>query len=407
MKLRALWAWWGLCCLFTVLLWGLSTRHGVDALVRGRELAVRAALPELRAKLDAVEKLPQALLRSRLETPFFAVYDRSRCPQWMSEMLRARPGQTTVRPMPPGMEAGRVFAPDPAGLPACYWLTCDSETVVSLNADYLYGPWLAKQLSDVEGLSGRRGAGNWTVPTFFAEDPFPFEPIALELDDRAAVMRYLAGQLLWLAAGACVLASFAYSLRLAARGLQAEKQFNAMVSHELRTPIAAISMYSEILENQWVEDEQQARTFLRIVREEATHLAHLVENLLGLGGRGKLTLTPVCWNDLVEREAAGARLELDPQLPAVPADRSALLLVLRNLVQNARRHGGGDVTVRTLCERRGVVLEVLDAGPGLPGTASGGLGLKLVQRFVEAHGGKLQAENRPEGGALFRVWLPQ
>ena len=96
--------------------------------------------------------------------------------------------------------------------------------------------------------------------------------------------------------------------------------------------------------------------------------------------------------------------------------------VLWNLLENAARHGTGDVSVTVTAERDAVRVEVADRGPGIDeaqldllfrpfqrgpsGAPGSGLGLAVARGFVVAHGGRIWAENRPEGGACFAFTLP-
>jgi two-component system phosphate regulon sensor histidine kinase PhoR len=124
-------------------------------------------------------------------------------------------------------------------------------------------------------------------------------------------------------------------------------------------------------------------------------------------------------------------MELDEQAVAMPADAEQLAQVLRNLLENAVRHGrqGGDVRVaarRVEGNRPGVVLEVSDDGPGIPrqhiprlterfyrvdkgrsrNAGGTGLGLAIVKHIVNRHRGQLVIESEEGQGAVFRVWLP-
>ena len=112
---------------------------------------------------------------------------------------------------------------------------------------------------------------------------------------------------------------------------------------------------------------------------------------------------------------------------ALDGDHGALLRVLVNLLDNAVRHAHSEVELRVRGEGDEVLFEVLDDGPGIApddlpqlfeplfradrtrnsATGGAGLGLAIVQRLTAAHGGSVQAENRPEGGARFVVRIPR
>ena len=113
---------------------------------------------------------------------------------------------------------------------------------------------------------------------------------------------------------------------------------------------------------------------------------------------------------------------LPPGLPPVVADRDRIKQVLLNLVLNALQAmpGGGTLTLEAGLSGGGVTLAVMDTGSGIPSEVLPrlfepyvttkvkglGLGLAIARRIVEAHGGRIEAENRPEGGSRFRVTLP-
>ena len=116
-----------------------------------------------------------------------------------------------------------------------------------------------------------------------------------------------------------------------------------------------------------------------------------------------------------------------PDLPFAPLDDLLVQQVLVNLLENAARHtpAGTPIEVSARQEGNSIVIEVADRGPGLPpgdpsrlfekfyragdsndSRRGPGLGLAICRGIVELHGGKIQAENRPGGGAVFRFSLP-
>lgn len=448
---RALWVWWLLCGLMMLALWLLATRNGLAEMGRERQQHLALCVSRIGEKLANLQVLPEKALRDPAVSeaqlaPFFHLYrlDSEACPGWIREMLPpvlARQGLTQLRPLPPGL--GRLDAPLAADAPSSYWLVARPDgTVASLDLNFLFGPWLDKQLGDlgvqVRHLSPQETWANppGLVRTLFAQEAYPFDGLILKTDDRAVTRAYLIGQFLWLALGVMVLIGFAAALRLAARGIrsqwdlvEARRHFNALVSHELRTPVSALRMYSEILQNGWVDDAEKIRAYHQIMATESARLQHLVENLLGIGslesGRTRFESRPVQVNDLL-RDLVAQRnwqveWELDPKLPEVKGDREALTLIFGNLIENGLRHGGGQVTVRTQGGPSEAVVEIRDRGPGVavadrqrifeayqrqsqaPGV---GLGLALVKSFLEAQSGRVEVLSREGGGAVFRVTFP-
>jgi two-component system OmpR family sensor kinase len=215
---------------------------------------------------------------------------------------------------------------------------------------------------------------------------------------------------------------------------RAEKELLANVSHELRTPLARIKVALELT---GARDEAVKRR-LAVVDEEVDELDRLIADVL-TASRLDLSAAPlrkvrIRLAGLAEKSRGRAlalepglqfRLRVDPGLE-VEADEALLCRALDNLLDNARKYGGGtplDLEAR----REGVeaVLAVRDHGPGIPpeelgrvfdpffrgegarGQASGfGLGLSLARRVAEAHGGAARAENAEGGGTRIELRLP-
>lgn len=226
--------------------------------------------------------------------------------------------------------------------------------------------------------------------------------------------------------------------------------FVANASHELRTPLASLIGFIETLRGPAEDDAEARRRFLGIMAEQSERMRRLIDDLLGLSRielsehqppLGRVTLAALAAS---EAEAMGpilatrdVRLELalDETAVAAPADVEQLAQVVRNLLENAVRHGRAGGVVRLAVRqvpggagaaRQGVVLEVADDGPGIPRehiprlterfyrvdkgrsrSAGGtGLGLAIVKHIVNRHRGQLVIESEEGQGALFRVWLP-
>lgn len=219
--------------------------------------------------------------------------------------------------------------------------------------------------------------------------------------------------------------------------------FVAAVSHELRTPLAAIRSAGQNLADGVVSDPEQVRRYGAMVDREGERLTALVEQTLelsGMLGRGRSTrLEEVDPAHLVEEVLAEVRpretveVDVPSGLGPVIADGVALRSALRNLVDNALKHGAGQsvaVHVRvgaTAGGARELQLVVEDAGPGVPsaeaerlfepfyrggaareqGLPGSGLGLSLVRHVAEAHGGRVSVAAGPGGrGVAFTLHLP-
>jgi len=209
------------------------------------------------------------------------------------------------------------------------------------------------------------------------------------------------------------------------------------ISHEVRTPIAAITTAASTLAAMDSNNELHA-TMVKEVQEAAGRLNRLVGNLLSMtrleAGRVQPRLDWCDVADLVqsalkelERELAGrvVTLDLEPGLPPVKMDFVLTQQSLNNLLLNAAIHtpGATPIDIRVFAQGAEIILTVADRGPGLsaealssvfnkfyrtPAAPAGGtgLGLAIVKGFVEAQGGRVTAENRAGGGAVFSIRLP-
>ena len=227
--------------------------------------------------------------------------------------------------------------------------------------------------------------------------------------------------------------------RAAAR---AKDEFVATVSHELRTPLAAITGYSELLEDDLAPLGGEALQLLEVVQRNAARLARLVDDLLLLqqsetaGVNVNLAdadLDEVLRDSLERIEPAAARKSIAVHLDGdeglvLHADVMRVGQVLDNLLSNAVKFtpGSGSIAVRVTREREICAIEVEDSGPGIPEDERGrlferffrsrdaiareipgtGLGLVVSRRIAEAHGGSLELADGEGSGATFRLVLP-
>jgi two-component system sensor histidine kinase KdpD len=212
------------------------------------------------------------------------------------------------------------------------------------------------------------------------------------------------------------------------------------VSHDLRTPLASITgAASTLLENDERLDAGTRRDLLETLHEEADRLNRLVQNLLEMTRleSGAMQLHTE-WHSV--EELVGAALgrfgkalarrpvttRVPPELPLVPMDDVLIEQVLINLLDNALKYTPAESPIEVSAEDGGgaVLIEVADRGPGLPPgeerrifekfhrteaapTVRGaGLGLAICRGIVQAHGGRIWAENRPGGGVTVRFTLP-
>jgi two-component system sensor histidine kinase KdpD len=214
--------------------------------------------------------------------------------------------------------------------------------------------------------------------------------------------------------------------------------FLQAVSHDLRTPLAAILGLAITLERGDVHlEEDDAKDLARRIAGNARRLDRLVTNLLDLDrlARGIVTpnLQPTDVGAVVRRVLSeselipDARLRTDIRPVTVRADASKVERIVENLLANTVRHTPTTATiwVSVIATEEGALLAVEDDGAGVaedlretifepfqqgpdaPRHSPGvGVGLTLVRRFAELHGGRAWVQDRGGGGASFRVLLP-
>lgn len=221
------------------------------------------------------------------------------------------------------------------------------------------------------------------------------------------------------------------------------RSFVSDASHELRTPITSIRGYAELLGSGAAADPEASGRAVGRIESEATRMGRIVENLLALARadegvplrRTDLELTVLAAEAVADARAADPGREVglraDDAVP-VRADEGAVRQVLANLLANVRAHTPAGTPCEVRVRRSGdwAVIDVVDAGPGIPaeqrgrvfdrfwrgdashrrtsGHESSGLGLSIVAALVRAHGGTVQALDPVPGwrGAHIAVRLP-
>ena len=213
--------------------------------------------------------------------------------------------------------------------------------------------------------------------------------------------------------------------------------FLSALSHELRTPVTAILGLARTIDHDYERlSEDEIREFTRRIASKASKLDRLLNDLLDLDrlrhgmlepARRRGNIADLVRHVIEELDTPDrARIELDIQDVMASVDHPQAERIVENLVVNALTHTppGSPVWVRVCAEEGGVLLTVDDAGPGVPkelreeifqpfrqaGVAPHapgvGIGLSLVARFADIHGGRAWVDERPGGGASFHVFLP-
>jgi two-component system sensor histidine kinase KdpD len=227
------------------------------------------------------------------------------------------------------------------------------------------------------------------------------------------------------------------------RQVDREQLRNALlssVSHDLRTPLGGITgAASTLLADRGGLPEAARRDLLETIHEEGDRLQRLVTNLLDVtrleSGVVDLAKDWVPLEEVVgsaldrlvpQLGSRKVKVDLPANLPMVQADPVLLGQVIINLVENACKFSPADqpIEIKGWATERAVTLSVTDHGPGIPegqeehifeklvrfpqGEArpGAGLGLAICKGVVQAHGGRIQATNRPSGGAQFMISLP-
>jgi signal transduction histidine kinase len=211
-----------------------------------------------------------------------------------------------------------------------------------------------------------------------------------------------------------------------------------IVSHDLRNPLTKIALSAELLPEAEADDQ---RELITTIRSAARQMQRLIQDLLDVARMesGTMSVAPSTMNveslvrevcatneTIAEQKQQRIVCQLPPSLPQVCADRDRLVQVFGNLIGNAMKFTPerGAITIEAREVNNGFVQFVVrDTGPGIPESdlkhvftpywqakktahMGAGLGLAIVRGIVEAHGGRVWAENAPNGGAVFRFTIP-
>jgi signal transduction histidine kinase len=210
--------------------------------------------------------------------------------------------------------------------------------------------------------------------------------------------------------------------------LMAHKTLLANASHELRSPLSRLRMAVEGGAAAGDETQRRAEIKRNIGELDALVEEILLASRLQANGVGELKREPVDLAGLIAEECAayGADFAVaDGQTPVIQGDARLLRRLLRNLLENAARYGGGAADVSLATTGGEARIAVADRGPGVPdaerekifepfyrlrnmpeSAGGAGLGLALVKQIAERHGGRVGVASRDGGGARFEVTLP-
>jgi len=332
-------------------------------------------------------------------------------------------------PLPPGVPASRGAGPD-AG----------DRFVVSVLAD---------RRRAADGSPEPRGSlatleGRWRVAATHRSGSLEMAVAAV----RTRNLMLSSGILLLLTTA---IGLIVVSARRAQTLARQQMEFVAAVSHELRTPVSVIGTAASNLADGVVADPARVRKYGETIQGESRRLAETVERVLQLAGiaagSAAAARTPVPVAELVQQSLAACRPEIEAKgvtveidlpavLPAIHGDAAALRSALQNLISNAVKYGGDARWVRVTAQpsastgrRSGVshvAISVADKGLGIAAEdrhhifepfyrgreavsrqiQGSGLGLNLVSRIIDAHGGRVEVTSDPGRGSVFTLVLP-
>ena len=222
-------------------------------------------------------------------------------------------------------------------------------------------------------------------------------------------------------------------------------EFAALVgglAHEIRNPLSTIRLNMELLAEDFEETDpgsptkqrdRRAKAKIDLVRQECDRLQKLLGDFLDFARQETLAPEPGNLNVELEQlldffairaQEAGVDIVryLDPELPSVRIDRETFRSAVLNLLLNAVQamEPGGQLVVRTRAAGLGVLVELIDTGPGMDPETLGkvfrafyttkqggsGLGLPTARKIIEAHGGTIDVESTPGRGTKVTIWLP-
>jgi two-component system, OmpR family, sensor histidine kinase BaeS len=225
------------------------------------------------------------------------------------------------------------------------------------------------------------------------------------------------------------------------RSNNTRKQMTADIAHELRTPLSLILGHAEAVHDGVL---QPTRENFEIIREEATRLEHLVNDLriLSLADSGELTINlqsieperllqeaAALYQYQTQRKDITLDLDITAPLPTIEVDPGRMTQVLTNILDNALRHTpeGGLITLAAKQMEDQIEISIRDSGPGITAQdanrifnrlyrtdpsrqredGGSGLGLAIAKSIVQAHGGQIRAESEPGKGLKISIALPK
>lgn len=224
---------------------------------------------------------------------------------------------------------------------------------------------------------------------------------------------------------------------------QRQVDFVSSVSHEFRTPLAVISSAGENLADGVTNETAQVSRYGELIKSESRKLSSMVEQILEFAGansgRQRYNFADVAVADvigqailecrpLLDEKGITVRSEISSSLPAIKGDKNALSIAIQNLIGNAAKYSSSGSSIGISAEGSGDTVQIAVEDQGLGMSKSdlrqafepffrskqvveaqihgNGLGLSLVKKIVEAHGGRVSASSELGKGSRFTIVLP-
>jgi signal transduction histidine kinase len=234
-----------------------------------------------------------------------------------------------------------------------------------------------------------------------------------------------------------------YTLNVELRLNKLKSEFISNVSHELKSPLTSIRMMTEMLHHNRVDTDERKAEYYSAMLEESEHLSHLIDNILDFSridedrkkyefadlDLDKLTREFIkSISEMIRETGFEINYTSPDKIPVIGADRNAILQLLYNLVDNAIKFSGTSrkIDLELASKDNEIQLSVRDYGIGISakdqekiferfyrsresqhsGIRGSGIGLTIVKKIVEDHGGQLTVESRQGEGSTFMVRLP-
>jgi two-component system phosphate regulon sensor histidine kinase PhoR len=220
---------------------------------------------------------------------------------------------------------------------------------------------------------------------------------------------------------------------------QMRVDFVANVSHEIRTPLTSIKGYTQVLESQKTKIDPELHLFLGKIISNTERMISLFNDLLNLSvieSKNIMKFEELDLKEIVQAIAGNIKtnyphkkiqIQKDVQLESITGDQRLIEQVLSNLVDNACKYSGEDISIKisTFAKDGKGYIAVADNGPGIPkehiqriferfyrvdssreSSRGTGLGLSIVKHIIAKHGGRIWAESQEAHGANFIIELP-